>query len=289
MSPEQPYLDEAGDPQLCDSMVLFADLLGTRGRRSREDALRHLLAVRGAVKDARAASFASPGSRYWDGINFWFSDNFCIAYPIAGQHATSRLEQLVIEAGYLHIAFINADLCARGAITRGDFFADGDFVYGPALERAVALEHARAVYARTVLDEASIETAHYGLTIEDASARGSTWRQHLLVDNAGVVFVDYLGIARSDPASYGIDAAGFFDKHRQFVREHLNGFDGIPGIEEKYRWLGHYHDYAVAEAGMSCFVKGPPRTAMFHSFPGDGAERPSQRHSNVAASSTASD
>jgi hypothetical protein len=264
----RPYFEADGEPQLGESVVLFADLLGTRGRGSSGAALTHLRSVRAAVTSARAASFASAGSPYWDGVNFWFSDNFCIAYPIGTQHPTSRLSQLVTEMGYLHIAFVEAGLCARGAISQGGFFADDDFIYGPALERAVALEHSRAVHPRTVLDEAAIETARHGLTVEDADARGSTWRQDLLVDEIGVVFVDYLGIALRDPAGYGINAGEFFECHRTMVRTNLNRYDGVPGIEEKYRWLGAYHDYAAASANLSCVVNGSRQTNIFVRFPG---------------------
>jgi hypothetical protein len=231
---------------LRDSIVLFMDLLGTRGVRAGAGALEHLRLVRRAVGAARAASFAADPDEPPENHVRWFSDNLAIGYIINQADPTSILAQLVVETGYLHLAFLESGLLGRGAIARGDFFADGTFVYGAALERAVLLEKGSAVHPRCVLDEASVAVAFEGLMEEESNAPGAYWRRHLCVDGAGIVFVDYLGIAKDDPASHGTDLDAVLGQHRDLVLSGLHRFDGSERIVEKYRWLAGYHNHAVA-------------------------------------------
>lgn len=175
----------------------------------------------------------------------WFSDNLALAYPIDGFQPASRLAQLLAEVGYLQVAFLEAGLLGRGAIARGDFFADATFIYGPALERAVALENSRAVYSRCVIDEATYRTATDALMIGDTGGTGSTWRKQLATDQDGVVFIDYLGVAHEDPAGYGIDIDSLLAKHKRLIEKNLCRYDGVRAVEDKYRWLAGYHNHTV--------------------------------------------
>lgn len=243
-----PYFEQDGTPRLHDTFVLFMDLLGTRGVRAGAASAQHLKAVRAAVMRARDACFCEADETTWDTVR-WFSDNLAIGYPVNGSRATCRLAELVVEAGYLQTAFIEAGLVGRGALCRGGYFADDTFIYGPALERAVMLEHDRAVHPRCVLDESSIAVATHGLIVEDANGIGSPWRDHLALDPHGVVFVNYLAIAQDDPAGYSIDMDALLLAHRDLIVKSLHCYDGYGAIEEKYRWLAGYHDFVVEWIG----------------------------------------
>lgn len=140
------------------------------------------------------------------------------------------------------MAFIEHGLFARGAIASGAFFADEDFIHGPALERAVDLEKHRAVHPRVVLDEASIALATERLASGDAAEQG--WRDQLLVDEEGVVFVNYLQTVIDDPVD-SFDPHAMLVRHRTLVEANLHAFDGVERVEQKYRWLAAYHNHFV--------------------------------------------
>ena len=243
------FTDDHGRECLRDCFVLFLDLLGTRGVRTGPEALSHLMRVKEAVDEARAASFSYSAEDSDGGMMQWFSDNLSVAYVIEDGEATDRLMQLAVETAYLQLAFVNAGLWSRGAIARGLYFRSNTFIYGPALERAVVLEHDRAGSARCVLDEASAAVASAGLLSEDSGATGSCWRRFLTADADGSVFVDYLGIAADDPAGYAIDLEAVLTQHRDSIRDNLHRFDGVPTIESKFRWLAGYHNFVVSSLG----------------------------------------
>jgi hypothetical protein len=175
----------------------------------------------------------------------WFSDNLSLAYPVDGFQPATCLSQLIAEVSYLQGAFIEAGLLGRGAVARGEFFADQTFIYGPALERAVVLEHSRAIYPRCVIDERTCRVAIDALTVDDSSGLGSMWRKWLAVDDKGVVFIDYLRVAYDDPAGYGVDINALVERHKELIETNLYKYDGVEPVEEKYRWLAGYHNYAV--------------------------------------------
>ncbi len=224
--------------------MLFLDLLGTRGVRTGAESEAHLGTVHAAMQRAREACFP-PEAKPASGAAQWFSDNLAIGYRTGPGDPSVWLVQLIFETAYLHLAFLEKGLLARGAIARGGFYADDDFIYGPALERAVVLEHARAIYPRCVLDEASTATAAQALRSGDGGAPGSTWRRYLAQDRLGIVFVDYLAVLSDDPAGRGSDIESITRLHKQVIEDGLYRYDGDEHIEEKYRWLAGYHDFFV--------------------------------------------
>ncbi len=255
---ESPYFTDGGKPRLGDAFVLFLDLLGTRGIRTGDGSLEHLRAVRAALTGARNARFCDAGEQSRDTVH-WFSDNLAIGYPIDGVSPPARLVQLIVETSYLQIAFVEAGLVGRGAIARGGYFAEETFIYGPALERAVVLEHGRATHPRCVLDEASLAVA-----IADMATDGpeSPWGSQLMIDPQGTVFVDYLMIASDDPVDRDLDLDHVLSTHRELIERNLYDYDGVPAVEAKYRWLAGYHNFAVERLGGDQQVRGRRRATV---------------------------
>jgi len=178
-------------PCFVDSAVLFLDLLGTAGPHGEQDALTRLRCTKNAVTEARAASPGNTDSSLWR--MSWFSDNLCLHYAAAPPVVdTQALGFLVTDASYLQLGMFSHGFVARGAIAYDGFYSDLEFIHGPALDRAVLLEKTRARYPRIVLDESSIAIAVHGLIREEGGSLSSPWRSQLLVDDDGVVFVDYL-------------------------------------------------------------------------------------------------
>jgi hypothetical protein len=257
---DSPYFDEVGQPQLAEAAVLFLDLLGTRAIRSPVEAKRHLGITHLAVRQARAWSLAGNDKRH-EGAIYSFSDNIGLGYPIhGGWEAASALAFLAIETGYLQLAFLVHGLFSRGGISVELFFADPtlDFIHGPALERAVTLEHTLAVYPRVILDEAAVAIASAAIVDEEReSGDSSGWRQQLLVDEHGVVFVNYLHTLFDEVAEDVPSASAFLPKHRRYIEENLRRYERTPRVEDKYRWAAAYHNYFVETYGPDKLEKDP--------------------------------
>jgi hypothetical protein len=249
---DSPYFDDEGQPQLVEAAVLFLDLLGTRGTRTAAEARTHLRDTHRAVAQARRWSLAG-GDKRQEGAIYSFSDNVGLGYPVDGGWTRERaLAFLCFEVSYLQLAFRLHGLFSRGAIALDLFFADPslEFIYGPALERAVYLEHGHAVYPRVILDEAALAIASTARAAAEEGASGiSAWRDQLLVDEHGVVFVNYLHTLFDEAADDVPSAHRFLQKHRNYIAENLRRHEGKPRVEDKYRWAAAYHNHFVETYG----------------------------------------
>jgi len=238
------FRGDDGEPALADCAVLFLDLLGTAGPRGDADVLEHLRRTKAAVHRARGDVRDADGGTERLRRATWFSDNLNVFYGATDQAgAVEALDALIRDVSFLQLGFLIEDLVARGAIALDRFYADEEFLYGPALDRAVLLEKTRARYPRVVLDEASIAVARRSSCTRHGGM--DTWQSLLCVDNAdGAVFVDYLGALRASPDDLNLWGS-ILVAHRHLIETGLRRYDGIAGLEEKYRWLAGYHSYFV--------------------------------------------
>lgn len=233
---------EDGSPRLRGSAVLFLDLLGTSKERSDEEAQEHLIATRKALANARHWG----GSEIWDqhtSVSSWFSDNLGLAFPLHGALDMCSTVGLCVTSAAAHQLSLALDgMFARGAISFGYFFADRNFMAGPALNEAVRLEKA-AFWPRVALDEAAVAIAYKGLIDQEFSGPDAAWRGDLVCDEKDEVFVNYLSAV--EPFLEEIDRVrNALALHRDKVRANLAA--GHPsGIEKKYRYLAAYHDHYV--------------------------------------------
>lgn len=245
-----PYFDDEGRPLLVDAVVLFLDLLGTSVLRSASEALDHLRVTHRAMDRARRSSL-SDGSKESEGAIYSFSDNVSLGYPMDGHLGSDgALWFMFTNVAWLQLAFANLGFFSRGAIARGGFFADPglEFIHGPALNRAVLLEKTRAQYPRVVLDEASL-AAIVSLSVDQGETLD--WDQ-LLIRDGEIVFVNYLhGLI--DPNGPEDEPGAFMRHHKDHIEANLRQFDGVVGIEEKFRWLAGYHNFFVQEFGSADF------------------------------------
>jgi hypothetical protein len=243
-----PYFDATGQPQLLNAAVLFLDLLGTRGDRTPEQANAHLRLTHQAVRQARQWSSAGP-DKHQEGALYSFSDNISLGYPVHGAWDDDMaLWYLVLDSAHLQLAFLVNDLFSRGGIALDLFFADPalDFLHGPALNRAVALEHGCATYPRIVLDQPAVDQIRQYMTAEGQD-ESSGWREALLIDEEGVVFINYLYTLLEEVLPDVPAAETFLPRHRDLIETNLQQFAGVEGVEAKYRWVAAYHNFFVAE------------------------------------------
>ena len=125
---------------------------------------------------------------------------------------------------------------ARGAITFGRFYADPEFVHGPALNEAYALESGAANYPRVILSPRAMSA------LDEARDR-SNLDSHLCAGDDGVAFVDYLRYVQymTPEAGIGDDLA----RHRDAIRTQLEAHRDDVRVAQKYDWLATYHDARV--------------------------------------------
>lgn len=240
--PPERFRDDDGEPMFSSCAVLFLDLLGTAGEHDPGRMLDRLRRTKRAVDEARRLSPNDAGSSgLWQMT--WFSDNLGLHYAISEPVAESQaVGFLITDVGWLQLAFLQEGLIARGAVAVGPFYADAEFIHGPALERAVELEKHTAESPRVILDETASTIARRSLTGEYGGSMTAPWREQLLVDSEGIVFVDYLSTLTDyevdDPEDWRPD----LERHKALIERSLGEFTGNERVMAKYRWLAGYHN-----------------------------------------------
>lgn len=246
VEPPEIFRDDQGQPAFAQCAVLFLDLLGTAGETDAERMLDRLRRTKRAVERARELSpNDASDSGLWQMT--WFSDNLGLHYAFSGPVADSQaVGFLVTDVGWLQLAFLQEGLLARGAIAIGEFYADAEFIHGPALEQAVELEKHHAKMPRVLLDVEAAAVAHASLTGEYGGSMIAPWREQLLVDQNGDVFVDYLSTMTDyeadDPSVWRPD----LERHRTLIVQSLRQFNDDERVRPKYEWLAAYHDDFLA-------------------------------------------
>jgi hypothetical protein len=227
------YRDEDRKPKLADTFVLLLDILGTKATTT-EEALRNLEVTENAL--SRANDWASTSDE-WSVVK-WFSDNLALADPVELEGPEDLAFGFhLITASSVQFALAEMGLFSRGGMTRGAFYADEMFVYGPALVEAYELESKQALTPRTIL---STDLANFALEDLRRLQGGSleVHRKLLAVDRDGIVFVNYLDGVFDEPAETWDSLVA----HKQTIEERLTEHQGNPHVHQKYQWLADYHD-----------------------------------------------
>ncbi len=229
----QPYHTQQGEPQLVDAFVLFLDLLGTKASTAKE-AERNLEVTARALK--RANDWAG-GSDAGSTVVKWFSDNLALADLPDRFPGQLPFGFQLITAAWMQLDLAMMGLVSRGGMTRGPFFANDMFVYGPALIEAYELESSTAIYPRIALS-ASLAADALEELAEVGGGSTEVHRKLLAVDEDGVVFVDYLSSIYDEPD----EVEAFLRNHKDHIEAQLDQHRGDPHVHLKYRWLAEYHD-----------------------------------------------
>jgi hypothetical protein len=222
-----------GVPTLVPSAVLFLDILGTATFRDDDEAQAYLRQTHDAFARAREQGDSRRGASEIT-VATWFSDNLVMGMPLAGLLEPGHVvDYLALYAAYHQLVLGQAGLFARGAITFGLFYADEEFVNGPALNEAYKLESEAANYPRIIFSPSAMQA------LSEAKDRDGLDAQICAGDDA-VPFVDYLRYIPYMTPEQGIgdDLA----MHRGQIREHLKRYQDNVRIEQKYAWLASYHD-----------------------------------------------
>lgn len=225
-----------GVPTLVPSAVLFLDILGTATSRTEEEAQAYLRQTHAAFARARELGDSRPGATELT-VAAWFSDNLVMAMPLHGGLEPGHVvDYLAMYAAFHQLVLGQEGMFARGAITFDLFYADPEFVHGPALNEAYALESGAANYPRVVLSPRAM------IALGEARDRSNLDSQ-LCAGDDGIAFVDYLRYVQymTPEAGIGDDLA----RHRDAIRRQLEQQRGDLRVRQKYDWLATYHDARV--------------------------------------------
>jgi hypothetical protein len=241
------FRNAANRPRLVESAVLFLDLLGTDVPRTPAQAAEHLRLTHEALERAREWGNSAHGANDIS-VASWFSDNLGLAYPISEPvEADVALGMLLSDCAFHQLAMIHSGFVARGAITVGPFYADPNFIYGPALNRAVALEKA-ANYPRVVLDERAAAEARCALIELERGRAGAPQRLALAVAPDGAIFVNYLASLEFQEDEL-FDSLQYLGRQRSVIAGNLAKYADHARVYAKYHWLASYHDWFLTQLG----------------------------------------
>lgn len=239
------YRDTDGNPRLRKAAVLFLDQLGTKDLVENEPEA-HLLRTHEAVRLARRLGDLSDEYQ----VARWFSDNLLLAVRIndrESDHGGPPLLDrafgiLVINAAWLQLALIIGGIASRGGIDVGPFYADEEFLYGPALNRAYLLESLDAQWPRIVLGDAALAR----MKAESATGDMGTYRAMLVRDEDERIFVNYLGDLPYTWEELD-ETLKPLQYHRELISAKLVAHKGDTKLEAKYTWMAAFHNWTVQE------------------------------------------
>ncbi|OXS75847.1 hypothetical protein B1B05_14970 [Domibacillus enclensis] len=232
------------NPQLLESIVCFADILGFSNliiqsdqQDKGTDLLRDLHNI--LSNQYREMSELNPLGSFKS-----FTDNVILAYP--------KVEDGEGQSGSIFMSFVYFQLTMtlnsyfiRGGISLNKYYGDEHFAYGPALIEAHDLECKDAIYPRIILSAEMIKMVKVHLDYYGkVSYAPQYW--HLLRDNEdGQWFINYLhGLQEDyDETRDFENYADLLKKHKNCIEVKLKEFQGIEKILTKYEWTAKYHNY----------------------------------------------
>lgn len=239
------YIDDAGHPQLRESIVGFLDILGfsqlaiseTRPQESQQLLERIVAAIQDSRRHVREilAEELSADPHGW--AVKYFSDNLVLGYPVeATDAATAMSAWLVIRAAQRYqLRMALNGFFLRGALTLGPVCLTDDIIFGSALIECYQLESKASIVPRVLLAEPlqkMVTKAFNGTGLFGNLARESICR-----DVDGWWFVNYLQAACGEN---GVDW-GQIERHKQSIMEslsHTTRHDVLP----KFGWACRYHN-----------------------------------------------
>lgn len=255
MDSESKAMD--GDRLLRRSFVCHADILGWSDRSCKAirdgSAEEFVQSVRSAYRWVRSEAlnpFIKEAPPFYNVRTF--TDNLVVSHELHSPDYDAGEPEFasMLSVFQMYQALLSSKgFPVRGAIAEGMHYMDNDFAFGDALVEAVKMEKSggppRIVLAPSVMGLVKRHLRFYAGYIEDTPHYSS-----LLIDNDGLVFLDYLAVA------FSIFPEGpiWFDllaDHKDVIEKNLKETLMLPRVHEKYRWMAGYHNYVCSR-----FVEG---------------------------------
>lgn len=163
-----------------------------------------------------------------------FSDSIVISCPADKPNA---LTEIITHIIWVLLDLLDSGFTARGAISTGLLYHDGDVVFGPAMNEVHLLEETCAIYPRIVVSEKAI--LYYKGQNNSLSNIDLSLAKQLRIDSSdGFYFVDFLAQREEFP-----DSESYFDwlwKVRKLLVDELRKNKNQNKIWQKYSWMKHY-------------------------------------------------
>ena len=232
---QSEFLDAKGRPRLVRCAVLFLDILGVSEMAlDKKNNSQNLIDLDRALRKT-SRDFLADDSPWPSTL---LSDSLVVTDP-TGPTAD---DAFVLGGMLIQTAIVQAQLAAsgffgRGALTISDIHIHDGMVFGPGLVEAYRLERDRAVSPRVVLAKEACEILRKDMSA-DADPAGTTQSDLLIVDQDGVVFIDYLKILLDE-----FDPFHELEQHRAAIEEKLANHRDDSRKWDKYRWLAEYHNH----------------------------------------------
>ena len=236
----QVHVDETISPKADNRRPMtFTRLKGVLDRISKGVNYREAMEVAGQMK---------PTSRRVT----QFSDSVVISY-LKDEQQSQGVWSLLLDVHRIQLDLISSGVLLRGAITSGQLFHNECFVFGPALNEAVALEKL-ASYPRVILDGEILEEA--GLKRSGRPKR-SLDRSRLIdsmvaEDFDGLYYVDYFNVHPDDFSEDWGDLYEYLESLRDLVKG--LAYKKEPSLKVKHSWMRtKFNDMveSLAESGFS--------------------------------------
>lgn len=236
-----------------DSLVCFADILGTKERvlnLTVPEALAEIEKLDFIFKKIVEPTDFEKTGPFPPRANY-FSDCFCISEDIDESNLEFYIKSIFYffqQVQFIQGNLINQKMLLRGGVTINKHYSDDKIVFGEALIKAHELEKA-AKYPRIVIDPgiyAKLADAADALISKgyDGGSRAigydmEFFETSLKTDQDGTAWLNYLEFHKE---CEDYEAGDFLRNHRDLIVEGLARFQNDPHKLEKYDWLRDYHN-----------------------------------------------
>ena len=171
-----------------------------------------------------------------------FSDNIIFFSPISENDDlnNNRIVEIIKQAFLLQRNLMGQyRIILRGAITTGNLFYNGNFIYGNGLIKSYDMESKEAVYPRIIIDSDIIDNNKYVLDI---------CKNWVSVDDDDRYFISYLSLQTGLVISLS-----YLNMHKEFVRGWLKQ-PLSDCVKKKYEWCKKYHNYICELYKLTSFI-----------------------------------
>ncbi|MFD2046618.1 hypothetical protein ACFSTA_20360 [Ornithinibacillus salinisoli] len=177
------------------------------------------------------------------GVLKTFTDNIVIGHPIY-EDGESQLGGIFLDFAAYQLSMALEGFFVRGAVSIGEYYADNEFAFGPALLEAHQLESEEAITPRIILSNETRNMVHEHINYY-ADPKWAPQSRDLLKDNVdGNYFINYLEtvMGEKEPQDYQF-AYTLLQNHKAIIEENLARFQHNPRVFPKYEWAAQYHNF----------------------------------------------
>lgn len=162
-----------------------------------------------------------------------FSD--CIVISFKAEEATEILLTLSYIM-HLCISGVCYGFLLRGAITYDRLLHTDDYIFGPAIINAYAIESTAAIYPRIVLDKSILELAKENREKEHTSEEVEEYLNNFLTkDFDDMYYIDYISKAETEFDNPTVDFKIYIENFKKIITQNDNAKNH--SIKIKYGWL----------------------------------------------------